>query len=537
MSLQDLTIESVDGPTPIALHAGGRNAIGIGRQTDCLLRLDHAAVSRSHALLSRHAGQWFLSDLGSRHGTLLNGRPVEPGAGRPIFNGDLITIRPWTLRCSLGGESTFERRIATRDDRAGQDMTIAVFDRADVRAPVGRLLHLLTRATERIGAAQGEEGVRELVLEALLEGTGLERAALLRALPESGSADVLSCRPEEEADNLPVSRTLLKAAREGQIATMCGSGTRTGPALGQTLMEAGVHTALCAPAGEGVFVYADARAARAPIERDVAAFCGALAGLYALAESSLRRADAERRSARLNAELDAAREVQRRLVPPDRGRCAGADYACVMRPGVVVAGDLFDIADLGDGHVGFFLGDVTGKGVGPSLTMAAAQASLHLALTEHRNPARAARAVNRFIAERSEAGLFATCWIGVLDTRARTLQAVDAGHGYAIFVSESQGARTLRADGGLPLGVDPEADYRAETIPLTPGDRVVLFSDGVAEQTDATGAQFGLERALQAIARARNPAEDVEHLSEAVRTFAAGVPQGDDLTIGSIQLA
>ncbi len=540
MSAPELVIESVEGPERVMYRASGRTAVGVGRQADCALRLDHSAVSRNHALLTRHAEQWFVSDLNSRHGTMLNGRRLEPGASRPLFDGDLLTVRPWTLRCTLGSQTSLERRVATRDDAARADVTVAVFDRSVAQAPAGRLLHLLTQATERIGSATSEAAVRELIVGTVLEGSGLERAALIRVPPEADSAAVLACRPEAEADRLPFSRTLLSAARSGRVATL--STAADSIPLGESLLEAGVRTAVCAPAGEGVFLYLDAQSARKPVDGETAAFCASLASLCGLAESSLRRAEAERRSARLNAQLDAAREVQRRLVPKDSGRCGRARYASVMVPGVVVAGDLFDILDLGDGQVGFFLGDVTGKGVGPSLTMAAAQASLHLALREHRDPARAATGVNRFLAERSDTGAFVTCWIGVLDTASGELRGVDAGHGYALLKRGDETAHAppqpepLRLGRGIPLGIDPDAEYHAELRAVGVGDRVVLFSDGVVEQINTLGEQFTWDRAVRALAGAKNAAEDVQALQTAVRTFSAGVAQGDDLTIGSIQL-
>ncbi|TVQ62627.1 MAG: FHA domain-containing protein [Phycisphaerales bacterium] len=536
MTAPEFVIESVEGPERVTYRASGRTAVGIGRQADCTLRLDHSAVSRNHALLTRHAEQWFVSDLNSRHGTMLNGRRLDPGASRPVFDGDLLTVRPWTLRCTIGSQTSLERRVAMRDDGARADVTVAVFDRSIARAPTGRLLHLLSQATEHIGAAVSEADVRELILATVLEGSALERAALIRVPPEADSAAVLACRPERETDRLPLSRTLLHAARGGRVATL--SAASTVAPLGESLLDAGVHTAVCAPAGEGVFLYLDAQSARKPVDDETAAFCGSLGSLYALADSNLRRAGAERRSARLNAQLDAAREVQRRLVPRDAGRCGPALYASVMVPGIVVAGDLFDIIELDDGQVGFFLGDVTGKGVGPSLTMAAAQASLHLALREHRDPAQAATAVNRFLAERSETGAFVTCWIGVIDPRAGEVRCVDAGHGYALLkrANTDQEPEPLRIGRGIPLGIDPEGEYEVESRPIAPGDRVVLFSDGVVEQTNTLGEQFTWARALAALVGSPSAEADVHALQAAVRTFSAGVAQGDDLTIGSIQL-
>src|SRR5262249_25585994 len=147
-------------------------------------------------------------------------------------------------------------------------------------------------------------------------------------------------------------------------------------------------------------------------------------------------------------------------------------YALRVRPGRTVAGDLFDIMDLGDGRVGVSIGDVTGESIGAGILMAGTQAYLHGALVRLRDPAAALAEVNRYLTSRSAMNMFITMWVGVIDPATRTLKYVDAGHGHWLVKPTGGGgsARTPPRPGGIPVAIDASYHYQPETMPLGPGD-------------------------------------------------------------------
>jgi serine phosphatase RsbU (regulator of sigma subunit) len=113
---------------------------------------------------------------------------------------------------------------------------------------------------------------------------------------------------------------------------------------------------------------------------------------------------------------------------------------------------------------------------------------------------------------------------------------VDAGHGLAVRV-RSGAAERVEAEGGFPMGVSSDQPYGCTELRLMPGERLVLFSDGLKEQQSAEGEEFGMPRILNALGGSGSCDEDVERLFGAVRAFAGGESFADDVTVASFELA
>jgi sigma-B regulation protein RsbU (phosphoserine phosphatase) len=195
---------------------------------------------------------------------------------------------------------------------------------------------------------------------------------------------------------------------------------------------------------------------------------------------------------------------------------------------------LVDVIDLGDDRVAACLGDVSGKGVGAAMLMAAAQTQLRATLRQETDLARAIMQLNREVVSRLMTDGFISLWVGVIDTRANTLTFVDAGHSYwTLRTTES--IVPGPAPECMPLGIDADEQYVARTLPFRPGDRITIYSDGVAEQLSPNGAQFRPEGVIEALRTCGNEAADVETLFETLRTFAGSDAFADDVTILSLR--
>ena len=202
-------------------------------------------------------------------------------------------------------------------------------------------------------------------------------------------------------------------------------------------------------------------------------------------------------------------------------------------PGRVASGDLFDVVTLSEDRVAVILGDVSGKGVGAAILMAASQAYLHSALLRHESPAMAVADLNQFVLERSASNRFLTLWVGVFSVDGE-LTYVDAGHGHWAQCA-ADGVTVHHAASSPLVGAFDEVEYVDVSVQLTAGERVVLMTDGIPEQPGQDNEQFGSERVQAILEKTRTCKEDVTELLAAVRAWSAAAALADDTTVASVQ--
>ncbi len=245
-----------------------------------------------------------------------------------------------------------------------------------------------------------------------------------------------------------------------------------------------------------------------------------------------RRAEEELRRSRQ--EFAAAREIQQRLFPKAAPELPGFDIAGASHPADAAGGDYFDWLPMSDGAMGLVIADVSGHGVGPSLLMAEARAYLRPLARRHSDPAEILNRANELLADDLGSERYITLALVRLDPVRRSITYASAGHPPGQLISADGTIRKTLPRTGRPLGRQGSAPYLASPeIPLNPGDRLLLVTDGIDEAMRADGECFGLDRAVDVI---RNGTEAsalslVERLAEAARAFTAPEPQADDLTI------
>jgi len=199
----------------------------------------------------------------------------------------------------------------------------------------------------------------------------------------------------------------------------------------------------------------------------------------------------ERGTARLEMqeeELARAREIQQSLLPRNIPQLPGFEVAGAWQPASTVSGDYYDVLRLGDHRLGICIADVVGKGVSAALLMANVQAAVRAFASDAESPARVCAKVNRLLHENIATGKFVTFLYGILDGEAHTFQYCNAGHLYPILVSGSS-VRMLEQSGAV-LGVFAAWTYEDCKIELRAGDRLLLFTDGITEASDAAGQEF-----------------------------------------------
>jgi sigma-B regulation protein RsbU (phosphoserine phosphatase) len=240
----------------------------------------------------------------------------------------------------------------------------------------------------------------------------------------------------------------------------------------------------------------------------------------------------ERRSgaARESGEIEAASATQRGLLPQSIPQFPGYEISAAWRPAGAVSGDYLDLLRLDASHLALSVADVIGKGVPAALLMSNVQAAVHALAGEMLPTGELCRRINRIVAANVGNGKFITFFYGVLDS-ARRFSYTNAGHCEPILVR--QNGECVRVNhGGVVLGVFPDWEYREEHVQLEPGDRLVLFTDGITEIANAADEEFGEERLMELLRahRALGAEAMQKRVMAAIAEFSGGNFQ-DDATL------
>lgn len=248
-----------------------------------------------------------------------------------------------------------------------------------------------------------------------------------------------------------------------------------------------------------------------------------------LAETIAERLDAERAVER---EMALARQVQARLFPQTQPALATLDYGGGCLQAHAVGGDYYDYLTTRPDRLLLVIADTSGKGIGGALMMAHLQANLRAQYRSAPDDLDGLLAVvNRQFWENSGENQYATLILAEYSDTTRTLRVANCGH-FPGFVLHADGTVQELASTATVVGLFPEWQAQIDTHTLTPGDQVLLYTDGVIEARNPAGEEFGTERMLDVVrAHTDRPvSEAVSAVHEAVRTFCSG-PSEDDVTV------
>jgi phosphoserine phosphatase RsbU/P len=230
-------------------------------------------------------------------------------------------------------------------------------------------------------------------------------------------------------------------------------------------------------------------------------------------------------------ELKQAREIQQSLLPKNIPQIDGFEIDGAWEPAREVGGDYFDVIPLSPTKLGICIADVAGKGVSAALLMANVQAIVRAFATESASSSNLCARVNSVLCSSISAGKFVTLFYGVLDAVHCTFRYTSAGHLPPILIRADGNAQQL-ANGGALLGVFAEWTYEDSAVRLYPGDRLILFTDGITEAGMENGEEFGEQRVITS-ARASaglSPSKLKTSLLDDAKKFCAS-PMKDDATL------
>ena len=230
-------------------------------------------------------------------------------------------------------------------------------------------------------------------------------------------------------------------------------------------------------------------------------------------------------------EYEEAREIQERLLPKQIPQAPGLEISGSWRPARIVGGDYFDVLKLSESKLGLCIGDVSGKGMPAALLMCNLQAVVKALASENTSPRELVEKANRVMWRNTTEDKFITLFYALLDVEGRTLRFTNAGHN-APVLTRQDGAQVRLEEGGLIVGAFQESAYGQGEIELRPGDRLVMFTDGVTEAVNGEEEEFGEKRLVEASLRGRQlSAEALHHSLLDVVTEYCGGEFEDDATV------
>jgi sigma-B regulation protein RsbU (phosphoserine phosphatase) len=539
---RELLIRSQDGGTRTVSLDRDRVSLGRSAAND-LCYPDDPILSRQHMVLEREGDDWILRDLGSKNGTQVNGDRVferhrlQPGDR--IVAGRLTLIYDDPFRGSQRTLEFFE------DEDDGPTTTSVVTnlnrvisDDGGLEAALGespseglaRMKALMIAGRELAGHRPLGE-LFGVILDLAVNAVGARRGVLLTL--EKDNLMVRAARGEGFRISAAVRDRVLR-----EKASLLVGDARQDAALrsSMTIVEQRVRSLMAAPLQTNDHVigliYVDSPDIVRPFTTEDLNLLTVLANVAATRIEHARLVVLEQSERLLQKELEQAAEIQRGLLPREVPAVPGLDLAGNSTPCRAVGGDYFDFFPYPNGRLGVVVGDVAGKGLPASLLMASLQARVQVLAEEAGDLAGMVARLNRTISTHCPPNRFISFFAAIIDPSAGRLHYVNAGHNAPVMI-RATGATDLLETGGPVLGVGPTAVYSEAQTPLDSGDILVLYSDGVTEARDASGAEFGEERLLAEIrlhrdGSARSILEAVEH---ALAEFLGDTPPIDDITL------
>jgi sigma-B regulation protein RsbU (phosphoserine phosphatase) len=535
-----LTYSNAEGAHSFPLD---RPSISIGRHADQDLVLSDTFVSRRHATLRQTSQGYELEDLSSSHGTYVNGARIQsallrsgdvlqfgsPGAMKVRFQ--VFASEAERIHLSLANDLlTTLGQISTRERTPAQEM--------------GQLNFLLN-AARKLNAGSATQDILHALLQLSIQLTGVERGFAFLLDPESTPdhhaalhlALGLSSTGEFLHEDSTISRSAIQQAVENSSKfTISDTWSDVQAASSDSILVNSIRCIYCIPLRRrtsaaqtphaeppqllGV-LYLDSRASAGHLNTLDHELLDAISTEAANLLNNALLAETEQKARKAAEELAIAARIHAGLMPVELPLTSYASLQARTIPCREIGGDFYDAIPLPD-SLGLVIADVSGKGVPASIVAATLQGIIHAQMLTGQSLAEIAVLVNRFLTARS-VEKYATLVLMKLYPDG-LLEYINCGHIPPLHVTAT-GAKPL-PETNLVVGLIPEASYASGRMRLTPGERILLATDGIVEAENGTEEQFGDTRFLSAA-----HFERIDAILHLVSEFQGSTPAQDDCTL------
>ncbi|HYV36281.1 MAG TPA: SpoIIE family protein phosphatase [Gemmataceae bacterium] len=521
---------SLDGDTTV-----------LGRQPDCNICLLVKAVSRQHAQILKTPAGYQIEDLDSSNGTYLNGTRLTAHQRVAIGERDFVTIGPYTLSLrAMPTPASTEGNLIIREqvNAVGPPQSFYGQDPAQKLQTVLEISQHLSRTLDT------DQLVDKLLDQLIRLFPQADRGMVLLGPPERLLVRGQRTRHKEDASAYPYSRSIVKKALEEGIGIL--SDDIRGDARFQasaTITSLDIRSLLCVPLiGSdqkrlGVIQLDRSRTGRA-FQMDDLQLLTTIGLHVAIVLDNAALHQEALREQRFHQELAVARDIQQGYLPADFGdfNKDGIEVFANVHPARQVSGDLYDLMEVSDNRLAFFLGDVSGKGMPAALYMVAVHAlGRHIGASGD-PPTQTLTRLNGALVADNPSGMFVTLAHGHYQRGTGEIVMASGGHPLPLIRRADGSVEPLQHKTGRLLGYDGGDLHLTDArLTLNPGDMLVFYTDGYTEAREPAKRQmFGLERLSKVVAgfTADMPlATCAAKAKTAIDQFTASSELQDDLTL------
>ncbi|MBI2214070.1 MAG: SpoIIE family protein phosphatase [Acidobacteria bacterium] len=512
--------------------------ITMGRSADCTLPIRDRFLSRHHAEFLWTDGCWHIHDLGSANGTFLNGARLE--VIERLREGDVVMLGDSELQ--LGGAVESAPRISVDDSNSGLSIAIPIKQIGDMtdthRDQNAEGLRILNRLAMELIEDRPMSELFDFIVERVMHLMAPSRCALalLNSDSKSFQSVYMRCRTDSDSQDLTISRTLLEeVVVKKNVLSFNDVSQDENLAMAKSIVGQSIRSALCAPlvVGDSVLgvLYLDYLLTQRTIMEADVRLVAQISRVAAAKLETTRLREESHVKAKMEEELRTAYVIQSRLLPSRPPNIAGYRLAGVNRPVRTVSGDYYDFVERPDGRIYFIIADVSGKGITAALVMASTATAFGIFTKSDPTPADLLRSINQTLAPKTAPSKFVTMFVGVLDPVSGVVGFANAGHTPPLVLRGGRVEVLTTTD--MVVGLFPQAQYRDQATTLSPGEALLMFTDGVIEAENGNGDELGHDAVCVNAAawHGSDAAGLIERLEKSVLGFSGSTPLGDDLTI------
>jgi serine phosphatase RsbU (regulator of sigma subunit) len=502
---------------------------------------DDAGLSRQHLAFESDGRNWYIKDLGSKNGTLLNGariaerNPLKPGdrimAGHLIMVFDAGSNVPQLTQAVVfvepEQESSSSSTVVT--DLAGVISGTAAKSEGAISSAAA--VQALIRAGNELAGDRPLPELFRFILNLAIEAVCAERGILITL--EGEDLEVRASRGDGfRISNAVRDRVLMNKESVLVRDTSADEAFRER----RSIVEQNVRTLMAVPLQTRDriigLIYVDSPSLVREFTKDDLSLLTVMANVAAIRIEQSRFAEMEKARQLMERDLEQAALIQRQYLPSCAPEVSGLELAGYNAPCRTVGGDYYDFFAYPSGRVALVLGDVSGKGMAASLMMMGLQARVQVLIDEPENLAATITRLNRITAANCPPARFITLFLCVLDGSTGELVYTNAGHN-APLISRAKGGYETLTEGGPPLGILGDCAYQEFRTRLEPGDVLVIYSDGVTEAVSPSDEEFEIANLFESIAAHRNEkaSEIIARVNEDIFKWTKGATAADDVTL------
>ncbi|MDZ4784240.1 MAG: SpoIIE family protein phosphatase [Planctomycetia bacterium] len=543
-------LQLLKGQTPGQIFALERESSVLGRHPDCDIVLDVQAVSRQHAKILRSGADFYVEDMESRNGTFVNGEKIE--ARRLLRDNDRLKICNllFTFRLYPPGMSDSSRALLVDDEGPVRSSTMtSQVDVGNPRTPARMSVNpeLKLRAMLEITQSLSKAFDLEEVLPKILQTLGhifvqADRGfVVLRSEPSNMliPAAVWHRRGDDQ-ETIRISRTIVNQVMTDKLAILSADAASDDRFdTSQSIADFRIRSMMCAPLldsdgkAQGV-IQIDTLDQRSRFQQDDLDLLASVAWQAALAIENAQNHEQLLTQRALERDLVLAHQVQQALLPDQVPVLPGYQFFSFYEPANQVGGDYYGYIPMPGGRLAVVIADVAGKGISAALLMAKLSAEVGYLLATEATPADALNRLNvsfvRVLNDR-----FVTMAIVVIDPARHEVTIVNAGHMAPLLCKPGGQVVDLGEDTkGIPIGIEEDHRYEQCVIPLSLGDTVTIYTDGISEAMNGDLQQYGIDRIVKDLCK-RSERDTVDKLAgsvlEDVKRFVGDQDQSDDMCL------